>query len=375
MGLEDGTQEFEVEVVDDTGATPVPDNADGSEVVPDSKGQTGESETGGEQDKGEQSGESSKDARKRKAQERIAELTRLRREEERRRVAAERERDTERERVQQYEQTTQQERQQNANLVYSSLQETKELLEAQLQNARKVGDFKAETSLQDKLDKTRHRLNSLQSAFPNVGSQQQPGGQQQPQGQANYGQQSQTQQPGAQPQQGTQQASTQDQSNLPDAARDWIESNAFLQSRQDLHGVVNAANQMLTAAGKDPSSPEFYKELNRRLKNELPQDVASQLKDPDALSEDFDDDEPEDEDEGEQQPAQQSAQGQQRQTQQQGSQVAGGERTAQKGQSGSKRRVKLTREQVQTAQNLGLSPEQYAKQLQSQQNANGYTVI
>jgi cell division protein FtsN len=141
-----------------------------------------------------------------------------------------------------------------------------------------------------------------------------------------------------------------------------VEKNAFLNARTDMHSVVNGAYQQL-AQTKDPSDPAFYTELNNRLKQELPQYLSEQLVDPNAADADLDDEDEDDEED--------STPAQPQSTQQP---VSPSGRTTQQKPKG-KQKVKLTRDEVAIARQIGITPEQYAKQKAAGATPNGYTQV
>lgn len=353
-------QEYEIEIVDDS-ANYVDDSAQ------DDQGQSPEDKAAAqakaEQDEDGKTEQLSGKQRRSKLKERIDELTRKYRDEERTRHQIERERDEERDQFQKYQQSFQQEQQNSARIVYSTLADNKKLLESHLETARKMGDTKTENQIQDKLTEVRDRIGRLRQYYPGVESDapaqptpQQGTGQMQPRGQEAPTQEK----PKAQPQ----------QQALPDAAKDWIDSNSWLKERTDLHATINAFDTALKAQGKDPASPEFYAELTKKLKTELPQDLAGKLRT--ASTDDLDDLLGPDDDEDDDQPdAAAQARAEQRPA---NAGVSDGGRAAPRG-NGSKRKVKLTRDEQAMAQRLGISNEEYAKQKVRAESNTGYQTI
>lgn len=343
---EEQEQEYEIEIVDDS-ANYVDDSAqDDQDQSPEDKAAA---QAKAEQDQDGDKQLSGKQRRS-KLKERIDELTRKYRDEERSRHQIERERDEERDQFQKYQQSFQQEQQNSARIVYSTLSDNKKLLESHLETARKMGDTKTENQIQDKLTEVRDRIGRLRQYYPGVESDAPA----QPQGQEAPTQEKpkpQTQQPA-----------------LPDAAKDWIDSNSWLKERTDLHATINAFDTALKAQGKDPASPEFYAELTKKLKTELPQDLAGKLRTSstddldDLLGPDDDDDQPD---------AAAQARADQRPA---NAGVSDGGRQVPRS-NGSKRKVKLTRDEQAMAQRLGLTNEQYAREKVRTESNTGYQTI
>lgn len=354
-------QEYEIEIVDDS-ATYVDDSAQ------DDQGQSPEDKAAA-QAKAEQDGDEGAQKltakqRRSKYKERIDELTRKYREEERTRYQIEREREEEREQFQKYQQSFQQEQENSARIVYSTLADNKKLLEAHLETARKMGDTKTENQIQDKLTEVRDRIGRLRQYYPGVDSDA-PAQPAQPQGTGRMqplGQQDRATQEPAKPQQGQQPA-------LPDAAKDWIDSNSWLKERTDLHATINAFDTALKAQGKDPASPEFYAELTKKLKSELPQDLAGKLRT--SSTDDLDDLLGPDDEDDDQPDAGEQARQEQRPA---NSGVSDGGRQAPRPQGG-KRKVKLTRDEQAMAQRMGLTNEQYAREKVRTESSTGYHTI
>lgn len=349
-------QEYEVEIVDDS-STYVEDTAQNDQdQSPEDKAAA--------QAKAEQEGDDTQKLtakqKRSKYKERIDELTRKYREEERERYRIEREREEEREQFQTHMQSFQQEQQNSAKIVFSTLADNKKLLESHLETARRMGDTKTENQIQDKLTDVRDRMGRLRQYYPGVDSdapaqpaQPQGTGKMQPQGQDATPQDK--PKPQAQPQ------------ALPDAAKDWIDSNSWLKDRTDLHATINAFDTALKAQGKDPSTPEFYAELTKKLKGELPQDLAGKLRTSalDGLDDDEDDEDDDQDDAAAQaRTAQRPA----------NSGVSDGGRQAPR-VNGAKRKVKLTRDEQAMAQRLGISNEEYAKQKVRAESNSGYNYI
>lgn len=350
-------QEYEIEIVDDS-STYVEDTAQNGQNQSAEDKAAAQAKAEQESDEGNQKLTAKQKRSKYKA--RIDELTRKYREEERERYRIEREREQEREQFQQYQQSFQQEQQNSARIVFSTLADNKKLLESHLETARKMGDTKTENQIQDKLTDVRDRMGRLRQYYPGVDSDApaQPAapqgtGKMQPQGQDAPTQDK--PRPQAQPQ------------ALPDAAKDWIDSNSWLKERTDLHATINAFDTALKAQGKDPATPEFYAELTKKLKNELPQDLAGKLRT--SALDDLDDDE--DDDEDDQPDAAAQARTEQRPA---NSGVSDGGRQAPRS-NGAKRKVKLTRDEQAMAQRLGISNEEYARQKVRAESNTGYHTI
>lgn len=149
-------QEYEVEIVDDS-AHYVEDAAP-EDTTPEDKAAA---QAKAEQDQDGKTEQLSGKQRRSKLKERIDELTRKYRDEERTRYQIERERDQEREKFQEYQQSFQQEQENSARIVFSTLSDNKKLLETHLETARKMGDTKTENQIQDKLTDVRDRMGRL----------------------------------------------------------------------------------------------------------------------------------------------------------------------------------------------------------------------
>jgi len=352
-------QEYEVEIVDDQSAY-VDDSAQEDTASPEGKATE---QAQAEQDSGAQplSGKQ----RRSKLKERIDELTRKYRDEERNRYTIERERDDEREQFQQHQRSFQQEQENSARIVFSTLKDNKQLLESHLETARNKGDTKTENQIQDKLTEVRESMGRLKQYYPRAesgdaqGEQAQGTGRMQPQGQPRTAQ---TQEPATQQPQ---------QPKIPDAAKQWIDSNSWLKERADLHATINAFDAALKAQGKDPATPEFYVELTKKLKSELPDDLGKKLASAD--NDDLDDllgPDDDDEDDDDQPDAAAQARKEQRPA---NSGVSEGGRAAPRGTG--KRKVKLSRDEQAMAQRLGISNEAYAKQKVRSESNTGYQYI
>lgn len=353
-------QEYEVEIVDDS-AHYVEDAAP-EDTTPEDKAAA---QAKAEQDQDGKTEQLSGKQRRSKLKERIDELTRKYRDEERTRYQIERERDQEREKFQEYQQSFQQEQENSARIVFSTLSDNKKLLETHLETARKMGDTKTENQIQDKLTDVRDRMGRLRQYYPGVDSDApaQPAqgtGKLQPQGQ-----------PAAQPEPAKPQPQGQ-QAALPDAAKDWIDSNSWLKERTDLHATINAFDTALKAQGKDPATPEFYAELTKKLKTELPQDLAGKLRT--SSTDDLDDllgPDDDDEDDDDQPDAAAQARQEQRPA---NAGVSDGGRQAPRSANG-KRKVKLTRDEQAMAHRLNIPVEEYARQKLRSESSTGYHTI
>ena len=354
-------REYEVEIVDDSAAY-VDDAAPEVTASPEDKAAT--------QAKAEQAQEGGRQQlsgkqRRNKLKERIDELTRKYRDEERQRYQVEREREDEREQFQQHRQSFQQEQQNSAKIVFSTLADNKRLLESHLETARSRGDTQTENQIQDKLTEVRERMGRLRQGYPGVESDapaaEQPGtGRMQPQAERQRPQQEATPQPTPQP-------------AVPDAAKDWISSNKWLNERPELHATVNAFDAALKAQGKDPATAEFYQALTAKLKTEFPQDAAEKLRVSDL--DDIDDLLGADDDEPDDQPdAAAQARQEQRPAPTPSSGVSDSGRAAPRN-AGGKRKVTLNRDEQATAQRLGVSNEEYAKYKVRSESSTGYHYV
>jgi hypothetical protein len=354
-------REYEVEIVDDQ-SNYLDDPAPGAATSPEDKAAE---QAKAEQDSGAQplSGKQ----RRSKLKERIDELTRKYRDEERNRYAIERERDDEREQFQQHQRSFQQEQDNSARIVFSTLKDNKQLLESHLETARNKGDTKTEYQIQDRLTEVRESMGRLKQHYPRVESgdtQEQPQGtgRMQPQGQQRAPQ---TQEPAPQQPQ---------QAKVPDAAKQWIDSNSWLKGRADLHATINAFDAALKAQGKDPATPEFYVELTKKLKAELPEDLGKKLAagDNDDLDDLLGPDDDDDDDLGDGQPAAPAAPAANEQRPANSGVSEGGRATP---RPAGKRMVKLSRDEQAMAQRLGISNEAYAKQKVRSESNTGYQYI
>jgi hypothetical protein len=110
-------------------------------------------------------------------------------------------------------------------------------------------------------------------------------------------------------------------------AQTWAQRNAWFGQDRVLTQTAMAVHQeLVTDEGFDPASNDYYNELDKRMKRFLPEDRQARRPGP-------------------------------------GQTVAGSQRSAPAGQRGGKQQVKLTREQVAVAKSLGLTPQQYAKEV------------
>lgn len=119
---------------------------------------------------------------------------------------------------------------------------------------------------------------------------------------------------------------------LPLATRTWVERSPWFNKDKKATAVAVMLGDDLLQEGFSPDDPEFYQELDKRIVDELPRmKIAASAPPPRQVS----------------------------------------------GQSPSPRsnKVKLTREEVETANNLGVSLEKYAKRKVEEKDDNGYTNI
>lgn len=367
-------QEFEVEIVpdDDNGYTQVDTEAS---TENDQQIQQPPAEDGKADD--QEGGEDPRQARKKRkqqAKERIDELTRKWRDEQRQRQEVEDKLQRTTQEQEQFYNSVRTQQVESAKVVFNTLTRNKKLLERNLRAARNSGDTKAELELQDEIDNTRYQLQQIRQYYPDVEAPAQQGSdqqQQQPTRTQTAPQQQAPQRPQQQPtQQGQQPA-------VPEAAKSWIEANQVLKTRTELHPLINSLDQTLKQEGKDPTSPEFYAELNKRLKTVVAKEIGDQLKDATDGDVDLsflDDDDDADEDEGTNADGKSGDQVAQQQTER--PTVSSGQRsTPANGVKAGRQKVKLSRDQVAIAHRMGLSPEQYAAQLTKQTDPNGYTQI
>lgn len=194
-------------------------------------------------------------------QRRISKLTARMREAERREQAAV-------EYARGLQNTTQQLQQKLTQTDYSRLNEAKTRMETQattlkqiIRKAREEGDYDTESEAQE-------RLTNLTMEHRQVAAylQQAPAQQAQQEAQQQSQQPQQSQQAYQQPQQSRQPAK-------PDAkAEKWAENNPwFGQDRVMTYAAWGIHQTMVEQEGVDPSSVEYYTELDKRLRDEFPQ--------------------------------------------------------------------------------------------------------
>lgn len=194
-------------------------------------------------------------------QRRISKLTARMREAERREQAAV-------EYARGLQNTTQQLQQKLTQTDYSRLNEAKTRMETQattlkqiIRKAREEGDYDTESEAQE-------RLTNLTMEHRQVAAylQQAPAQQAQQEAQQQAQQPQQSQQAYQQPQQSRQPAK-------PDAkAEKWAENNPwFGQDRVMTYAAWGIHQTMVEQEGVDPSSVEYYTELDKRLRDEFPQ--------------------------------------------------------------------------------------------------------
>lgn len=133
----------------------------------------------------------------------------------------------------------------------------------------------------------------------------------------------------------------QQQVNLPDSTRDWLEDNRWFMSPKNEDEVIKrsmatALSEVLINEGFDATSDEFYDELDARLEKKL--GVAPQPKSRPN--------------------------------------VGGGGRQAPARRKADKNKVILTREDRDMIERLGITPQEYARQKKKLENSSGgYTEI
>jgi hypothetical protein len=333
--------EVEVDIINDNGYTPV------GEVPAVSK------------DEEDTTDESKKQKpRVNKRRERIDEMTRKFRTEERNTVRLTQEAEQRQQQYTDLEKRAQQAQMDSARVVYQTLNQNKSILEANLKYARERGDTDAENAINDQLTDTRVRVQRVREYYPQVdqaqGQQQQiRHGNDQPSGKEVEQPAAQTQKPAAK------------EDQVPDAGLDWVDANAFIKDRSDLHQIVNQHDQILRAKGIDPASTDFYVQLTKRLKDDFPEDAAKLLVERMSFDDDGDDDT--------------------------GADSVTTETIRQKPSTGisdsgrssptvprGKQKVKLSREEHSYCVRNNIEPTAYAKQkllTDTQRNSNGYTNI
>lgn len=136
-----------------------------------------------------------------------------------------------------------------------------------IKKAREEGDIDTETEAQERLTSILMEQRSVQQAEA-MRAQQAAAMQQQPQAQQQWGQpvQQQYQQPVQQYQQPVQQR------RAPDPkAEEWAERNEWFGKDVAMtHAVQGIHVQLITAEGFDPTSDEYYDELDRRMREAFP---------------------------------------------------------------------------------------------------------
>lgn len=359
-------QEYEVEVdlVDVNGYTPIEPEDD---RTPEQKAEDQAKE---EQAAADSRGEGEKNPKKRRSRlkERVDELTRKHRSEERERIRVQEELEQRNQQFTEREQQFQKYQNDSVKVVYQTLDQNRKILEANLKYARERGDTDAEAQISDQLVDARTRMQQLKSHYPDADqptSQPQPRQQQQPQQEQLHGNEN------RKPEQPAQKPSVAD---VPEAGRDWVDANPWLRERNDLHELVNQHDGILRAKGLDPSKKEFYEELTKRLKSDFPEDAAKQL----VAGFDYgDDDDPEtdnDDDDGQEQEQEQAPAAKQEKPSSNGMSSSG--RSAPS--NSRKQKVKLTREDQDYCRRNNIDPQAFAKQkllAETRKNANGYTEI
>jgi hypothetical protein len=363
--------EFEVELADDiNGYTPLasqeePPAGESAKSTEQKPVRTADSEG----DKGE--GERSERKPRSRLKERVGELTRLWRTEERERERFQREAEQREQQLAQKDQEFQEYQKQTAHTVHKTLSSNKKLLERQMEQARKTGDFDTERQIHDELIRVGSSIHQLEQQFPGVQDMrpdqlQHSNGQQPTQGQ-------QQQQPATQSQKQGQQPATPQQ--LPEAAQDWAQANAWMKGNQEVINSVAHHDSVLRRQGMDPTSVDFYKKLNERLKMDLPEDQASKLRL--SYNDDLDDLEEDEGDTGGDDTGSQQQQQAAKQSSSSSQGMASGSRTAAAPKG--KQKVKITADERAYCQRNGCDVQEFAKQKalveRSEGNSNGYTPI
>lgn len=349
-------EEYEVEVTDRGagGSSSIFDDA-AAQQTPEQKAQQQVAEEEHGDGAPGVAGEEPTSKRRSRLRDRVDELTRKYRTEERAREQRERELEQVKQQFTQTQTQFHDNQRASAQYIQNTLTKHEKLLQANLKYARDRGDTAAEDNLSNELVDVRTQLSQLNQAYPQQQQQQQAPQQQQ---QAPQQQQQQA------PQQ--QQQAPQQQAQISEAGREWIDANAFLREHKDVHAIVANHEAILRAQHEDPDSPEFYKKLNARIAQDVPKQVAEKLRV--NLNDDLEDDDGDaDDGAGSAQPAARQA----------SSGMGDGGRSAPAVPRG-KQKVKLTRDEVAYCDRMGIDRTAYAREkaiADQQSTATGYTPI
>lgn len=359
--MSDHEYEVELEIVDDNPPNFVGDESSGEETAE----QKAERQAKAEQDDDDKGGGSDEtpSRRRNRLRNRVDELTRKYRSEERAKETIQREKEQLEQQFTDVQKQARENQAQQATWAKNTLTRHQKLLKANLKYARDRGDTDTEERLSNELVEVGTQLNQLEAAYPSKDGQQGdqgiPRANEQGQGQEQNPAQEQKPAGNAQPE-------------IPEAGRDWIDANSFLREHKEVHQIIANHEAILRAQNEDPKSPEFYKKLNERLARDVPKEIASKLRV--SFNDDLDDDDGDDdlEDTGgeEQKPA---AAEKSTQT----GMADGGRSAPASAAPRGKQKVKLTRDEVSYCQRNGIDPQAYAKEkaATSRQNTSGYTPI
>lgn len=262
-----------------------------------------------------------------RVQKRINKLTRAQREAERRAEAAEAQAAELRQRADESDRRFQQ----ADGAAFHTFEQAVNSELAELERAYKTAYDAGDT---DELWKIQRKLATVQGKADWIEAEKrrrpQPG--QPGQQAAQPGHQQQPGQPGGQPRQ-------QPQAKRADpVTMKWLDDNSdWFGGTEPHHRIMTASayalDLLLKEEGLNPTTPEFWAEMNKRLDKEFPQ---YRSREPGAHRGN-------------------------------GSPVAGPSR----GRPGGKQRVTLTRDQLQVAKDLGITPQDYAREVLKMENANG----
>ena len=346
--MADQEYEVEVEIVDDNPAHVVGEDA--GTVTSETPEQKAERQAKAEQDNDRQRGEDDETPSRRRSRlrDRVDELTRKYRTEERMKENIQREKEQLEQQYSESQRKFQQNQQQNAKFVKDTLTKHERLLRANLKYARDRGDTDTEERLSNELVEVGTQLKQLQSAYPD--DEGTPQGQQQ----------------ATQEQSQEQAKPTANQPQITEAGRDWIDANSFLREHKNVHQIIANHEAILRAQNEDPGSVEFYKKLNKRIAQDVPKDIAERLRV--SMNDDLDDDDGEDDDDTDVAAKDTSKKPR--------TGMADGGRSTAEAPRG-KQKVKLTQDEVNYCNRMGIDKQAYAKEkaMTQRQNANGYTPI
>lgn len=360
--MSDHEYEVELEVVDDNPPHFVGDESSGEESAEQKAERQAKAEQDDEDKRGE--GDEPPSRRRNRLRNRVDELTRKYRSEERAKETIQREKEQLEQQFSDIQKQARDNQVQQATWAKNTLTRHQKLLKANLKYARDRGDTATEERLSEELVEVGTQLNQLEAAYPTKDAQQGDQGipRAQDQGQRQEQNPAQEQKPAgnAQPE-------------IPEAGRDWIDANSFLREHKEVHQIIANHEAILRAQNEDPKSPEFYKKLNERLARDVPKEIASKLRvsfNDDLDDDDDGDDDPDDTGSEEQKPA---AAEKSTQT----GMADGGRNAPGGGAPRGKQKVKLTRDEVSYCQRNGIDPQAYAKEKAAaqRQNSNGYTPI